>query len=451
MMTAKSFALCMTKACGARAGDHVLAAVSGGADSVALLCLLCEVRDALSLTVSCAHMEHGIRGEASLADMAFVRSLCEEKDVPFYAEQADVLAYAKKQGLGIEDAARSLRYAFLERTADRIGASHIALAHHAGDQAETVLMHAARGSDVRGLCGMRHRQGRIIRPLLGEMPEALRAYLEACGQSWREDETNADAAYARNRIRTQAMPAIEAAYPGATQALCRLALAAQRDEAHFDTLLDGLNLTRKELVDGVALQRAELAALDDALLGRAVVRELMHSGFGAQRAEAIDGITRSILCGEAATVNLTDGAHAYMGKTCVCLIHAQRDVPEVQLEPYGETVTPYGVLTVREAEGGETGDGITCQAVDAQMLSGCMVGGRREGDTLVPFGRHTPVKLKKLMIDAGVERPIRNSLPVIRKGDTILWAVGLRPSNLCAAQGGKRLMILYRSNSSHKA
>ena len=450
-MTAKSFALCLMRDCGVRAGDHVLAAVSGGADSVALLCLLCEVQDALSLTVSCAHMEHGIRGEVSLADMAFVRSLCEEKGVPFCAEQADVPAYAKAQGLSMEDAARSLRYAFLERTADRIGAGHIALAHHAGDQAETVLMHAARGSDVRGLCGMRYRRGRIIRPLLSEMPEALRAYLEACGQSWREDETNADVAYARNRIRTQAMPAIEAAYPGAVQALCRLALAAQRDEAHFDTLLDGLNLTRKELVDGVALQRAELAALDDALLGRTVVRELMRSGFGAQRAEAIDSITRSILCGETLTVNLTDGAHAYVGENCVCLIRAQRDVPEVQLAPYGETATPYGVLTVREAEDGETGDGITCQAVDAQMLSGCMVGGRREGDTLVPFGRHTPVKLKKLMIDAGIERPIRNSLPVIRKGDMILWAVGLRPSNLCAAQGGKRLMIQYRSNSSHKA
>ena len=446
MTTADSFALSLTRDCGVRAGDHVLAAVSGGADSVALLVLLDEVRERLSLTVSCAHMEHGIRGEASLADMRFVQALCDRLGIPCFAGRADVPAYAKEHGLGLEDAARTLRHAYLKRTAEAVGAAHIALAHHAQDQAETVLMHAARGSDVRGLCAMRYRRKRVIRPLLDQSPQALRAYLEARGQSWREDETNGDVAYVRNRIRAEVLPALTAAYPGTVQALCRLARAAQRDEAHFTAMLDSLGLTRRRLVDGVALLRCELTALDEAILSRALARELLASGFGAQDAQTIECIASAVMRGDAAAVNLTGGAHALVGERYVCLTRAAAKAPETPLALDGETATPYGVFTVCEAHAGETGDGITSQAVDESVLSGCAVTGRREGDSLVPFGRHTAVKLKKLMIDAGVERPIRNSLPVLRKGDAILWAVGLRPAELCRAQGGRRMMVTYRSD-----
>ena len=446
MTTAESFALNLTRDCGVCAGDHVLAAVSGGADSVALLVLLCEMREKIPFTVTCAHMEHGIRGEASLADMRFVQALCDRLGIPCVIGRADVPAYAKAHSVGLEEAARTLRYAFLERTAQAVGASHIALAHHALDQAETVLMHAARGSDMRGLCAMRIRRGKLIRPLLDRSPGELRAYLAARGQSWREDETNGDAVYTRNRIRAEVLPALVEAYPGAVQALCRLSRAAQRDEAHFNAMLDALNLTRRTLVDGVALLRQELAALDEAVLGRALARELIASGFGTQDAQTIERIAEAIACGEDATINLTGGAHACVSGRYICLIHAAASVPETPLSLEGETKTPYGVFTVREALEGETGDGISCQAMDAHVLSGCVVAGRREGDVLVPFGRHTGVKLKKLMIDAGIERPIRNSLPVIRKGENILWAVGLRPSELCRAQGGRRLMVTYRSD-----
>lgn len=446
MMTAESFALRLTGDCGVRSGDHVLAAVSGGADSVALLCLLCEVRERLGISVSCAHMEHGIRGEASLGDMAFVRELCMLKNVPFYGERADVPGYARANGCGLEEAARNLRHAYLQRVAGEIGACHIALAHHAVDQAETVLLHAARGSDVRGLCGMLSRRGNLIRPLLEETPQALRDYLLSSGESWREDETNLDIAYARNRIRHQALPALLAAYPGAVQALCRLAEAAQRDERHFELLLEQAGLSATPLVDGVALARRELEGLDDALLGRALALEIERAGLGAQNAQTLAGIANAIRSGKESAVNLLGGGHAHVGKQSVCLIRAQQPVRGTALALSGETQTPYGVFAVREAAPGETGDGITCQVLDEDVLAGSVVTGRREGDALVPFGRHTPVKLKKLMIDAGIERPIRNSLPVVRRGEHILWAVGLRPSALCEAQGGRRLMVEYRSN-----
>ena len=204
-----------------------------------------------------------------------------------------------------EDAARTLRYAFLTRTAEGIAADHIALAHHAQDQAETVLMHAARGSDLRGLCAMRYRRENIIRPLLDWQPQALRAYLEEKGQAWREDETNSDLAYTRNRIRADVLPAMLAAYPGAVHALCRLAQAAQRDEEHFAAELLKVPLTRRTLVDGVALLRSELGALDMAMLSRVLVREVERTGFGAQDAQTIEQIARAVGSCDEETVNLT--------------------------------------------------------------------------------------------------------------------------------------------------
>ncbi|MFR0858635.1 MAG: tRNA lysidine(34) synthetase TilS [Christensenellales bacterium] len=209
----ETFVIRLKEACGISPGEHVLVAVSGGADSTALLCLFDEIREAFPLQISCAHVEHGIRGAASVEDMRFVETLCAQKNIPFYGSRVDATAYARAHKCGLEDAARTLRYNSLMETAKAVGADAIALAHHQGDQAETVLLHAARGSDVRGLCAMRARRGNIIRPLLTFMPEQLRAYLQSIGQPWREDETNVCQDYARNRIRHAALPALEAAYP----------------------------------------------------------------------------------------------------------------------------------------------------------------------------------------------------------------------------------------------
>lgn len=442
----EAFVSSLCGVCGVQPGDHVLAAVSGGADSVALLCLLCEARDLLHLTVSCAHVEHGIRGESARADMAFVEALCARMAVPLYTSSVDAPAYAREQGCGIEDAARTLRYAYLDKTAQRIGAQHIALAHHAYDQAETVLMHAARGSDLRGVCAMRFRRGRLIRPLLHVMPDALRDYLRANGQTWREDETNDDQAYARNQIRHFVMPALLDVYPGAVQALCRLAQAAQRDEAHFDEALCALDVPVYPLVSGAAVSCEALRTLDEALLGRFLLQMMRAHGFDGAQTEDVRHMAQAIACGTCERINLLQGAHADVSKQLLCITRSRGEAEDTPLALLGETQTPFGSFLVREAREGEWGDGVTAQAFDAQQLLGASVTGRREGDTIVPFGRKTAVKLKKLYIDAGVFRPLRDSMPVIRRGETILWAAGLRPSALCAGQpGARRLLVIWNA------
>ena len=442
-MTADEFCLRLSKDCGVAPGSHVLLALSGGADSVALFCLLLEARESMPLVLSCAHVEHGIRGEASLSDLAFVWTLCEEKRVPLYTAHVDAPTYAREHGCGLEDAARTLRYAFLNRTADEIGADAIALAHHAGDQAETVLLHAMRGSDIRGLCAMRMRSGRLIRPLLDCRPEALRACLAAIGQPFCEDATNDDRTYARNRVRHDVLPQMEQAVPGAGDALCRLARAAQRDEDYFETQIDAMHLRTLPLVDGAAVETRALTGLHPALLSRVLVRLIRHAGLAPQSAETI-GQIMDVLAREDAAVNLTDGAHAVIGRRYLCLIRADAPCPETPLRVPGVTDTPFGRFEVRPAQPGERGDGRAAQSIPKRLLLHASVGSRREGETMVPFGRKTPVKLKKLMIDAGVERAMRRSVPVVRGDGEALLVVGLRSAEGCRGNNEDEERMLVR-------
>lgn len=429
-MTAEEFCRRLSQDCHVAPGSHVLAAVSGGADSVALLCFLLQVRDIYPLSVSCVHVEHGIRGEASRADLAFVRALCAKKNIPLYTANVDAPSYARAHGCGLEDAARVLRHEFLRRTAEEEGADVIALAHHAGDQAETVLLHAIRGSDIRGLCAMRMRRGRLIRPLLACRAQELREYLISIGQDWREDESNTDLRYARNRIRRSALPELEAASPGAGAALCRLSLAAQRDEDYFERQLDALDIQTIGLIDGIAVEKAQLAALHPALFSRMLVRLMERAGLVRQNAGVIEAIME-LLARDEAAVNLSGGAHAVIGRRYLCLTRADAPEIDIPLAVPGMTDTPFGRFEVRAAGLGETGDGKYAQRMPRQLLEGVCVTNRREGDMIIPFGKHSPARLKKLMIEAGIERAMRASVPILRKNQDVIFAIGLRPSERC--------------------
>lgn len=441
-MTAEDFIARLLRDCALEPGSHVLVALSGGADSTALFCFFLEIAGRYPLRVSCAHVEHGIRGEASLRDLSFVRALCEEKQIPLYSAHVDAPAYSRAHGCGMEDAARTLRYAFLHETADAIGADAIALAHHAGDQAETVLLHAMRGCDVKGLCAMRYRSGRLIRPLLEEHSESLRAYLREKGQSWREDASNADTAYLRNRIRHEILPEMEQAVPGAGAALTRLARAAQRDEDYFRAQLDAMDFQVVSLVDGLAVPRKALAGLHPALLSRTLVRLVERAGIAPQRADTIDAIMSALETGTG-VINLTGGAHAQAGEKYLCLTCEDGGTAAQRLNVPGRTQTPFGGFDVRPALPGETGDGRRMQRMPKRLLADAYVSSRREGDAMIPFEKNTPVKLKKLMIDAHVERPMRKSVPILRDGQgRILWAVGLRPADCCRGTADEEQMMV---------
>ena len=212
--------------------DRVAAAVSGGADSVALAWLLAELaaRDRGPILAGLIHLNHQLRGADSDADEVFVRDLARRIDVPVVASGVDVGARARDARASIEVAAREARYEFFGEAAKSLGATLVATGHTMDDQAETVMLRLLRGAGTRGLSGIRPRRDRVIRPLIHCRRADLRTFLESRGETWREDVTNEDVSIARNRIRHELMPVLSNIAPGGVRALARLATFAQDDE-----------------------------------------------------------------------------------------------------------------------------------------------------------------------------------------------------------------------------
>ena len=198
-----------------RSGEPVLVALSGGADSVALLHAL----RALGYPVQAFHLNHCLRGAESDRDEAFCRALCVRLGVELTVERVDVAAAAREQGNGVEETARRMRYARLQDAAQGM---KIATAHTADDNLETVLFHLVRGTGPKGLAGIPPVRGRIIRPMLRVERMQIEEYLASIGQDYVTDSTNADDAYTRNRIRHTVVPALREIQPSAAQAAARL-------------------------------------------------------------------------------------------------------------------------------------------------------------------------------------------------------------------------------------
>ena len=212
-------------------GDAVLVALSGGADSVAMLRALLTLSEEMGFRVFAAHLNHGIRGKHADADEAFCRKLCESLGVRAVFGHTSVPKRAARTGESLEQAAREERYAFLEQARLELGADSIAVAHHMEDQAESVLLHLARGSGLTGLVGMRPRRGTIIRPMLYVRRQEIEDYLASLGQAFCTDETNFSADYSRNRIRMELLPYMEKNInPGVVEGLCSAAELLYRDE-----------------------------------------------------------------------------------------------------------------------------------------------------------------------------------------------------------------------------
>jgi len=242
-------------------GSVVVAAVSGGGDSIALLHLLAALAPGRGWTIEVATLDHGLRGPAGAADRSFVVARARALGLHCHAGRA---SGARPPGRSVEEAARLVRREFLENVAHASGAAAVALAHTLDDQAETVLMRLARGCGLRGAGAMARRSGLFWRPLLGVRRADLRALCRRAGIDWREDETNRSVEATRNRVRHLLLPALERACgPGAARALARSADLAREDEEWLagwaERLLDELTLDEDE--SGRALDRRRLVSL----------------------------------------------------------------------------------------------------------------------------------------------------------------------------------------------
>jgi tRNA(Ile)-lysidine synthase len=415
-------------------GERVLVAVSGGADSVALLSLLHALAPSWRLSLHVLHVDHGLRLD-SPADADFVRALGARLGVPVDVERVRVGAGS------VEAAARAARYAALEAWAERLGATRIAVGHTLDDQAETVLMRVLDGAGVRGLAAIPPVRGRIIRPLVEIRREALRAMLTAHGIAWVEDPTNRDPKFRRNRIRHELLPVLEASYAtDVIEALARVArLARQSVDAldHAATLeLERLSALAPGLYahdpHAVTLPRSALAALPSSVaaevlrqaaarLGsRAPLRAWAHRGLRRvlaepppRRAFRLGGVSVEV-SGDRIRVAARPGLAL---SPRVLAVPGRLELPEIGRTLEARLLPAAGYTVPRAADQ---------VAFDAGVLPRTLtVRARQRGDRLVAFGSGER-RLKSLLIDAGVPRWDRNRLPLLEAGGQILWIAGIR-------------------------
>lgn len=422
-----------------RGGERVLAAVSGGADSVALMHLLRGAAAREGFELFAAHYEHGIRGEESRGDADFVSRLCEDLGVPLSMGAGDVPLYAREHGMGLELAARELRYAFLKDVKAELNADTIALAHHMDDQAETVMMHILRGSGLRGLVGMRARQGDIARPLLGVGKAELIDYLTENHVAWREDSTNAVADTPRNRLRLTILPVLGEMYPGAREAICRLSDLAAIDDDYLAAQAAGYLRDNMISVPGGA--RLDLSPTPHhAVLGRALV-EMM----GGAPAETVARLT-ALASVAGGPIDVGGGRRAeYTGGALYIMDGPERDwFEEVELPARGVlALGELGRLTVTPNRPPlPLRDDKYRQVLSAKAMEGASVRTRRPGDYIHPLGAPGKKSLSDFFIDKKVDRPLRQSVPLIARSNEVLWAVGVGISQRAALTGDDSTAML---------
>ena len=286
------------------AGGVMLCAVSGGRDSMALLSFLEQLAAEKGFILHAAHYNHMLRPTAD-RDEDFVRLWCADRHIPLACGTCDVRAWAREQGASLEDAARTLRYRFLEETADRVGAQRIATAHHVQDNAETVLLHLLRGTGLRGLGGIAPVRGRVVRPFLETDRRDIDAYVEENNIPYVEDESNADITFARNRLRIEVMPLLEKLAPGSTARIAGAAAILREEENHLAQESAGLLPPAEE--DKISLPVNTLMSRDLAIRRRLVRTMAQQLGVGLTAAQ-----TDAVLAlGSGGFLDLPDGLQAY--------------------------------------------------------------------------------------------------------------------------------------------
>jgi tRNA(Ile)-lysidine synthase len=465
------------------AGDRVGVAVSGGADSLALLRLLESLRGELGITMCVVHFDHSLRGAESEADAEFVRELARRSGLEFIIDREDVAAAAREHGWNLEDASRRLRYAFFTRLVNEGRATRIAVAHTADDQAETVLAHIIRGTGPTGLAGIYPVVGAVVRPLIETRRRDLREHLKSRGENWREDSTNRDQSRLRARIREQLLPVLERDFSASIVGhLGDLARFAREEEVFWAALVEDryqtcASTTPDDVKIGIHSLLSPLpigAALTDAArsienplplrtLTERLVRRLYEEVHGDRRglgSRHVDHVIR--LAAQSASGHRIELPGGIIVERVFNDLIFSRATAKKRVAPnrgtraqqdayqYVVSLPDRGAATVSipelgrcfrlkvidwpRAERDTKSDG---EALDADLLrTPLILRNWRPGDAYRPRGRRQPRKLKQMFLAGRVPSRERARWPVLECGGQVIWARGMPPAEeFCAREG----------------
>ena len=418
-----------------RPGDRVLCAVSGGADSMYLLCRMLELAGERGFEVHCAHFGHGMRGAESARDAAFVAAFCAERSVPCHVGRGNVR--------GGECDARAARYAFLSACAGQHDCRWIATAHTADDHAETMLLQLARGAGLRGLGGIAPVRGNLLRPMLDVTRGEVETYLAAHGVPHVEDSTNASSDYARNRVRQGAMPALKSVNSAFARHTVRTAALLREDEAFLVSLAE--DFLREQ---GSAPEVAALAALQRPVRAR-VFALLASVPLEQCHIEALHALCSGT---EAAEVSLPGGECAVRESGRLSFSPAVPEPwPEAELLPGGAVCGPDGkTITLSLPEPAvEIHNTLTSFYFKSTEIHGTLsITPPKPGDRIRLLGRGCTKKLSDLFSESGLERSARAGVPVLRDelGVAAVFGYGMA-ERLSAVPGDMTQHVVLKSEN----
>ena len=414
------------------AGDKVLLAVSGGPDSVAMM----ELTAQLGIEFGVSHVNFGLRGEESDGDEAFVRQLAKKYDVPIFVTRADTMRYVSMKGISVEMAAREIRYAEFERVMDKNGYNVVAVAHHQDDAIETFFLNLLRGSGIRGLTGMRVRNGRVVRPMLCFSHTEIENFLKENHFTFRTDSSNLENEYSRNKIRNLVLPAIDSvsdtARSSITESIGYLGMAKR---IYDDTINKAIASVVREENSNIV---ADIPGILDFAEPECLLYEILSRyDFGKMQCH---DVFRKLTSGSGKI--FYSNTHRLVKDRNTLIISHLNDVETISgrrpimLQP---SDIDNGVLAThswrlqfdvmdRDAFAPER-DPLTVY-FDRDLLCFPMtITGWEKGDSFVPFGSHCHKKLSDLFIDQKLSIGEKDRVEVLRCGGKILWVIGIRAAN----------------------
>ena len=411
--------------------DKVLVALSGGADSVALLRVLL----ALGYRCECAHCNFHLRGEESDRDESFVSNLCEQWKVKLHLVHFDTKAYAKEHHLSIEMAARELRYRWFEEVRQAIGAKSVVVAHHRDDSVETILLNLIRGTGINGLKGIQPRNGNIVRPLLQESRESIEEYLKAICQDFITDSTNLQDEYMRNKIRLNILPRMKELNPSVAESIQEtgLRLAEVASVYHADRQAVVCKSLTKVSDDSFRICIADI--MQDIAPESLLYEMLSPFGFNASQ---VKDIFRCLSDGQSGKRFMSTGWEVLRDRDYLMIQRKseKESIPELVVEEIwmtSEFVIPRG----KE---------VACLDAD-KVTQALSVRKWRQGDKFVPFGMRGTKKVSDYLTDRKFSLYQKEHQFVVCNGEDIVWLVNERSDNRYRVTEKTRRMLILRIRS----
>ncbi len=405
--------------------DNIVVAVSGGADSMCLLHFLYGEKNKLGINkIYAAHVNHNIRGSEAKRDELFVKEFCDRRNIPFCLLCEDVPALARKRGTGIEETARNVRYDYFKSLSEKYGAL-VATAHNADDNAETVIYNLARGSGLKGLCGIPPKRGYIIRPLITAARCEIEQYCRENGVAYVTDSTNLEDEYSRNRIRHKVIPVLRDINPSLESAVTNAAELLRQDEEYLSSLaaraLDGARRDNGYLT-------SMLSELPAPILSRAVMRAAFDCAGIRLDNTAVKSICEAIKSGGRVNVSGDLFADANSGlfrlyrKTAASPSESRRILGADEVKLNGRRAE-FTVIPKKEFDKRLKFNNLLFKySLDYDIINAdTVIRARRSGDSFSPYKRGFTKSVKKFLIDEKIPREQRDGLLLIANGNGVLW------------------------------